>query len=92
LHEYELGRARDAPKKGVKYGQYLLGDFDGRKHYEWELPEKEWWLRKIQKVDMWEREQRRYWFRACNKLACEKGFPRKQKRRAFASNKKGLEL
>jgi hypothetical protein len=60
LDEYELGRARNAPKESVKYGQYLLCNFDGRKRYEWELPEKGWWLRKIQKVDMWEREQRRY--------------------------------
>jgi hypothetical protein len=63
LHEYQLGRARDTPKESVEYRQDLLGNFEGRKHYEWQIPEKRRWLRKIQKVDMWEREQRRYWFR-----------------------------
>jgi hypothetical protein len=57
LHEYKLGRARDAPKESVEYRQYLLSNFEGRKYYEWEFPERRWLLRNVQKVDMWEREQ-----------------------------------
>jgi hypothetical protein len=57
LHEYKLGRARDAPKESVEYRQYLLSNFEGRKYYEWEFPERGWLLRNIQKSDMWEREQ-----------------------------------
>ena len=31
LHEYKLGRARNAPKESVKYRQYLLSNFEGCK-------------------------------------------------------------
>jgi len=67
LHEYELGRARDAPEESAEYGPYLVSDFDGRNHYERQLSQKWRWLRKIQKVDVREREQRWYRFRACGR-------------------------
>jgi len=64
LHEYELGRVRDAPEESAEYGPYLVSDFDGRNHYERQLSQKWRWLRKIQKVDVREREQRWYRVRA----------------------------
>jgi hypothetical protein len=42
LHEYKLGRVRDAPKESVEDRQYLLSNFEGRKYYEWEFPESVW--------------------------------------------------
>jgi len=65
LCEYELGRMRDPPEESDQYGQHLLGDFEGRRHYEWQFSEKRRRLRKIEKVDVREREQRRYRFGAC---------------------------
>ena len=42
LHEYKLGRVRDAPKESVEYRQYLLSNFEGRKYHEWKFPERRW--------------------------------------------------
>jgi hypothetical protein len=40
LCEYELGRMRNPPEESEEYGQHLLSDFEGRRHYERQFSEK----------------------------------------------------
>lgn len=44
-----------------------MSDFDGRDYHERQLLDEGRWLRKIQKVDVRERKQRRYRFGACGR-------------------------
>ena len=67
LNQKELGRVGDAPEESAKDREYLLGYFNGCENDERQLSEKGRWLRKVQKVDMRKRKQRRHRFRACNR-------------------------